>query len=179
MGAGVDKLFLEVAGRPVVAHTWQRFDDAQCIDEIILVVRDGMQKDFAGTGGEISFSKTVSHRRRRRGTAGLGLERPGGAFAGSGNCGHPGRGAALHERGIDCGHRQGGAGNRRGRGRAAGDGHHQGIRRRQIHSAHAGPFQTVVGADAADVSRRSHPPRDCGSARRKDWFSRTTRRRAN
>ena len=39
MGAGVDKLFLELAGRPVVAHTWQRFDDAKCIDEIILVVR--------------------------------------------------------------------------------------------------------------------------------------------
>src|SRR6516162_4768843 len=46
MGAGVDKLFLEVAGRPVVAHTWQRFNDAQCISEIVLVVRDGMQKEF-------------------------------------------------------------------------------------------------------------------------------------
>ena len=46
MGAGVDKLFLEVAGRPVVAHTWQRFNDTPCIDEIILVVRDGMQKEF-------------------------------------------------------------------------------------------------------------------------------------
>jgi 2-C-methyl-D-erythritol 4-phosphate cytidylyltransferase len=46
MGAGVDKLFLELAGRPVVAHTWQRFNDAQCIGEIILVVRDGMQKAF-------------------------------------------------------------------------------------------------------------------------------------
>jgi 2-C-methyl-D-erythritol 4-phosphate cytidylyltransferase len=46
MGAGVDKLFLEVAGRPVVAHTWQRFNNAQCISEIVLVVRDGMQKEF-------------------------------------------------------------------------------------------------------------------------------------
>ena len=45
MGRKVDKLFLEVAGRPVVAHTWQRFNDAKCIDEIILVVRDdGMQR---------------------------------------------------------------------------------------------------------------------------------------
>ncbi len=25
MGPDTDKLFLEVAGRPVVAHTWQRF----------------------------------------------------------------------------------------------------------------------------------------------------------
>ena len=38
MGPNVDKLFLELAGKPVVAHTWQRFDAAQCIDEIILVV---------------------------------------------------------------------------------------------------------------------------------------------
>ena len=49
MGAGVDKLFLEVAGRPVVAHTWQRFNDAPCIDEIILVVRDGMQTGVSRT----------------------------------------------------------------------------------------------------------------------------------
>jgi 2-C-methyl-D-erythritol 4-phosphate cytidylyltransferase len=46
MGANVDKLFLAVASRPVVAHTWQRFNDAKCIDEIILVVRDGMQPVF-------------------------------------------------------------------------------------------------------------------------------------
>ena len=47
MGPNVDKLFLEVSGRPVVAHTWQKFNDAACIDEIILVVRDGMQSHFA------------------------------------------------------------------------------------------------------------------------------------
>ena len=62
MGAGVEKLFLEVAGRPVVAHTWQRFDDAECIGEIILVVRKGMRATFSRSGGTISFSKTVSHR---------------------------------------------------------------------------------------------------------------------
>ena len=47
MGPGADKLFLEIAGRPVVAHTWQRFNDAPGIEEIILVVRDGMQAAFA------------------------------------------------------------------------------------------------------------------------------------
>ena len=46
MGPNVDKTFLEIAGRPVVAHTWKRFADAKCIDEIILVVRDGMQPAF-------------------------------------------------------------------------------------------------------------------------------------
>jgi len=40
MGTGVDKLFIELAGRPVLAHTWARFDGAACIDEIVLVVRE-------------------------------------------------------------------------------------------------------------------------------------------
>jgi len=46
MGANVDKLWLEVAGRPVIAHTWQRFNDSAGITEIIVGVRDGMQPDF-------------------------------------------------------------------------------------------------------------------------------------
>jgi len=57
MGPGVDKLFLEVAGRPVVAHTWQRFNDATCIDEIILVVRDGMQSAFAELAQQFQLTK--------------------------------------------------------------------------------------------------------------------------
>ena len=57
MGAGVDKLWLEVAGRPVVAHTWQRFNDAQCVDEIILVVRDGMQPHFMELAAKYHFQK--------------------------------------------------------------------------------------------------------------------------
>jgi 2-C-methyl-D-erythritol 4-phosphate cytidylyltransferase len=57
MGAGVDKLFLEVAGRPVVAHTWQRFDGAECIGEIILVVRKGMRKSFARLAEKYHFQK--------------------------------------------------------------------------------------------------------------------------
>ena len=46
MGPNIDKVFLEIAGKPVVAHTWKRFADTNCIDEIILVVRDGMQSAF-------------------------------------------------------------------------------------------------------------------------------------
>jgi len=46
MGPALDKVFLELAGKPVVVHTWQRFDQAACIDEIVLVVRDGMQAAF-------------------------------------------------------------------------------------------------------------------------------------
>ena len=57
MGTHLDKLWLEVAGRPVVAHTWQRFNDAQCVDEIILVVRDGMQAEFQKLASKFSFKK--------------------------------------------------------------------------------------------------------------------------
>jgi 2-C-methyl-D-erythritol 4-phosphate cytidylyltransferase len=46
MGANVDKLFFEVAGKPVVVHTWQRFAEAEVIDELILVVREGLQDGF-------------------------------------------------------------------------------------------------------------------------------------
>jgi 2-C-methyl-D-erythritol 4-phosphate cytidylyltransferase len=46
MGPGVDKLFLEIAGRPLIAHTWHRFDQAPEIDEIILVIRPGMQEAY-------------------------------------------------------------------------------------------------------------------------------------
>jgi 2-C-methyl-D-erythritol 4-phosphate cytidylyltransferase len=54
---GMDKLFLEVAGRPLVAHTWQRFNDAKCVDEIVMVVRDGMQPAFTELAGKYSFRK--------------------------------------------------------------------------------------------------------------------------
>jgi len=57
MGPNVDKVFLEIAGKPVVAHTWQRFDEAKCIDEIILVVRDGMQSAFQELAEKFSLRK--------------------------------------------------------------------------------------------------------------------------
>jgi 2-C-methyl-D-erythritol 4-phosphate cytidylyltransferase len=46
MGANIDKLLLEIAGAPVVVHTWRTFDTADCIDEIILVVRDQTRTAF-------------------------------------------------------------------------------------------------------------------------------------
>ncbi len=57
MGANVDKLWLEVAGRPVVAHTWRQFNDAPAISEILLVVRDGMQPHFAELAVKYQFQK--------------------------------------------------------------------------------------------------------------------------
>lgn len=57
MGPNVDKLFLEIAGKPVVAHTWQRFAEVSCINEIILVVRDGMQSAFEELAQKYSLKK--------------------------------------------------------------------------------------------------------------------------
>ncbi|MFN0068533.1 MAG: 2-C-methyl-D-erythritol 4-phosphate cytidylyltransferase [Limisphaerales bacterium] len=57
MGPGVDKLFLEVAGRPVVAHAWARFDAAPGVDEIVLVVRAGMEDAFAEMAEELGACK--------------------------------------------------------------------------------------------------------------------------
>jgi 2-C-methyl-D-erythritol 4-phosphate cytidylyltransferase len=55
---GTDKLWLEVAGRPVIAHAWKNFNDAKCVDEIIMVVRDGTQKDFAELAKKFHFQKS-------------------------------------------------------------------------------------------------------------------------
>ncbi len=57
MGPGVDKLFLKLDGCPVVAHTWRRFDAAGCIEEILMVVREGMQAEFAELARAQGFRK--------------------------------------------------------------------------------------------------------------------------
>jgi 2-C-methyl-D-erythritol 4-phosphate cytidylyltransferase len=57
MGTSVDKLFLEVNGRPVVAHTWKRFDDSPSIDQIVIVVRDGMESAFKDLARQYGFAK--------------------------------------------------------------------------------------------------------------------------
>jgi 2-C-methyl-D-erythritol 4-phosphate cytidylyltransferase len=56
-GPDRDKLFLEVVGRPVVAHTWARFDAAPCISEIVIVVRAGMQSAFHELAAQYGFRK--------------------------------------------------------------------------------------------------------------------------
>jgi 2-C-methyl-D-erythritol 4-phosphate cytidylyltransferase len=57
MGTGVDKLFLTLADRPIVAHTWRQFDQAPCIDEILLVVREEKQPDFNALAQTCRFTK--------------------------------------------------------------------------------------------------------------------------
>src|SRR5437867_1448537 len=57
MGPDVDKLFLEVAGRPVIAHTWQRFEDSPSIHEIIIVARTELGKQFEELARHFKFRK--------------------------------------------------------------------------------------------------------------------------
>lgn len=57
MGPSMDKLFLEVAGRPVVAHTWERFERTKEVEQIVLVVRDGMQGAFEELAKRYGFKK--------------------------------------------------------------------------------------------------------------------------
>ena len=76
MGPDRDKLFLELAGAPVVAHTWRRFDQAP-VDEIILVVRDGLQDVFRTMAADLSLSRPwrlVPGGRERQDSVWNGLE---------------------------------------------------------------------------------------------------------
>jgi 2-C-methyl-D-erythritol 4-phosphate cytidylyltransferase len=57
MGAGTEKLFLEVAGRPVIAHTWSRFEAADSIHEIVLVIRAGNETTFETLARKYNFRK--------------------------------------------------------------------------------------------------------------------------
>lgn len=77
MGPNVDKLFLELAGKPVVVHTWRTFDQARSIDEIVLVVRDGMQSVFeelANTCGMKKKFRLVAGGKERQDSVWNGLE---------------------------------------------------------------------------------------------------------
>jgi 2-C-methyl-D-erythritol 4-phosphate cytidylyltransferase len=58
MGPNVDKLFLELCGKPIIAHTWSVFEASPEIGEIVLVVRDGMQSDFQELAATYGFKKS-------------------------------------------------------------------------------------------------------------------------
>jgi 2-C-methyl-D-erythritol 4-phosphate cytidylyltransferase len=57
MGPNVDKLFMDVAGRPLVAHTWARWDRCVEIDSLVLVVRAGMEDAFHEMARASRFAK--------------------------------------------------------------------------------------------------------------------------
>lgn len=57
MGPDVDKIFLKLAGRPVVVHTWLTFDSCKQIGHIILVIRPESLPLFETMASEISWTK--------------------------------------------------------------------------------------------------------------------------
>lgn len=57
MGQTVDKLFLKIAGRPVLAHTWRQFERAESVQEIVLVVRPEMEERVRQVARDLGFSK--------------------------------------------------------------------------------------------------------------------------
>lgn len=58
MGQNVDKIFLELAGRPVLAHTWQQFERAEGVEEIILVIREDMEERVQQFAKQYGFKKS-------------------------------------------------------------------------------------------------------------------------
>ncbi|MBM3821719.1 MAG: 2-C-methyl-D-erythritol 4-phosphate cytidylyltransferase [Verrucomicrobia bacterium] len=46
MGPDVDKLFLTLRGAPLVVHTWKRFAALDSVQQLVLVVRQGMESVF-------------------------------------------------------------------------------------------------------------------------------------
>lgn len=61
MGPGIDKLFLEVAGRPIIAHTWAAFDSASDIGHIVLVIRPDLEADFNKLAQQHGFTKPFTY----------------------------------------------------------------------------------------------------------------------
>jgi 2-C-methyl-D-erythritol 4-phosphate cytidylyltransferase len=61
MGPGVDKLFLEVCGWPIIAHTWAAFDSSPEIQQIVLVVRNELQAEFDQLAAKHGFQKPFTY----------------------------------------------------------------------------------------------------------------------
>lgn len=57
MGGPVDKLFIGIAGLPVVGHAWRRMDAAPGIDEVVLVVRSGREHLFEAMVAKLELTK--------------------------------------------------------------------------------------------------------------------------
>src|ERR1041384_6241028 len=57
MGPKTDKLFLPLAGRPVVAHTWARVDAMPDFQEVIVVIREGSASVFEELAAQCNFRK--------------------------------------------------------------------------------------------------------------------------
>src|SRR4051812_18450238 len=48
---GYDKLFAELLGKPLIAHTLAAFEDAACVDEIVIVAREDRHVQLRALAG--------------------------------------------------------------------------------------------------------------------------------
>ncbi|MEA3322963.1 MAG: IspD/TarI family cytidylyltransferase, partial [Patescibacteria group bacterium] len=60
MGAGKNKVFLELGGKPLIFYTLNNFEQSPDIDEIVIVAKEDEIKDMKEIIDEFSFEK-VSH----------------------------------------------------------------------------------------------------------------------
>lgn len=54
---GVDKIMADLNGQPVIAHTIRAFQEAKCIDEIVLVVREDQKDSIKALVRKYEFTK--------------------------------------------------------------------------------------------------------------------------
>jgi 2-C-methyl-D-erythritol 4-phosphate cytidylyltransferase len=73
--SNANKLLMEIAGRPVVAHTWARFDACATIHEIVLVIRQEHEGLFRKLGASMRKPfKLVAGGKERQDSVWNGLE---------------------------------------------------------------------------------------------------------
>lgn len=114
MGSGIDKMFLELNGRPVVAHTWRRFDEAPGIEEIVLVIREGAESTFNQLAQRSSFQRPyrfVTGGKERQDSVwnGLAALSPGSEIVAIQDAARPCTSAALISQTIEAARRTGAA----------------------------------------------------------------------
>jgi 2-C-methyl-D-erythritol 4-phosphate cytidylyltransferase len=57
---GFDKLFAQIAGKPVIAHTIRAFEHAGCVGEIVVVAREDRQDEIKMIVRDENFKKVQS-----------------------------------------------------------------------------------------------------------------------
>ena len=56
---GIEKVFLSLAGKPLVAHSLQTFEDSTLVDNVVLVVSDSARNDGEQIVTEFGYGKVV------------------------------------------------------------------------------------------------------------------------
>ncbi|HAC20377.1 MAG TPA: hypothetical protein DCF78_17575, partial [Dehalococcoidia bacterium] len=56
---GIEKVFLSLAGKPLVAHSLQTFEDSTLVDNVVLVVSESARDDGKRIVTEFGYGKVV------------------------------------------------------------------------------------------------------------------------